>query len=214
MTDYLRFPDTQALTDLKTLVQRARALNDSGIRLQAVDKVLAVWTGVMHGPLASGVPTMVSMRAFPLAEEQHLDVIVELQSLLDRFARLGDDETAIAVPPTEIEAAWAGVSAPRGGWQPHIQTQVEDVRKVASHVAQTMATTLPETPGQAVVNSLRHRVWSETVKIGQITVPQGALFAAEALGFVSGPVEAPVVFYQSGTWTRVTAPHGHILIRN
>ncbi|MFC0581549.1 hypothetical protein [Micrococcoides hystricis] len=213
MAETLYFPDSDTLTDLKTLVQRARAINDDGIRLQAAGKVLALWVGLMNGALGSGVPTMIGMRAVPLAQESTTDVVVNLQSLTDRFARLDTDATELSVPPTTIDAAWAGISAPRSGWQVETESTVQVLRQVAASVAETMATTLPETPGQAVVNSLRNRVWAEDFQLGPVTIAQGAAFAAEALGFLSGPVEAPVKVLRNGPWQRISCPHGQVLIK-
>lgn len=213
MADTLRFPDAQTLTDVKTMVQRARAIHDDGIRLQAAGNVLALWVGLLHGPLGSGVPTLIGMRALPLAEPANTDIVVALQSLTDRFARLDETATELAVPPTEVDAPWAGISAPRSGWQPVAETTVLRLREIAAEVAQTMATTLPETPGQAVVNSLRNRVWAERVELTGTQLVQGAAFAAESLGFLSGPVDAPVRLLQSGAWQRISCPHGHILVK-
>ncbi len=214
MADTLHFPDAQTLADAKTLVQRARAINDDGIRIQAAGGVLALWVGLLHGPLGSGVPTMIGMRAVPLASPAQADTVVALQSLTDRFARLDDTATELAIPPTEVEAPWAGISPPRGGWQPVAETTVLRLREIAAEVVQTMATTLPETPGQAVVNSLRNRVWAERVELAGTQLAKGAAFAAESLGFLTGPVEAPVRLLQSGAWQRVSCPHGHILVKS
>lgn len=214
MADTLLFPDTQTLIDVKTLVQRARAINDDGIRIQAAGNVVALWVGLLHGPLGSGVPTMIGMRALPLAQPLQVDQVVALQSLTDRFARLDETATELPIPPTEVEAPWAGISPPRSGWHPVAETTVLRLREVAAEIVHTMATTLPETPGQAVVNSLRNRVWAEQVELAGIQLAKGAAFAAESLGFLTGSVDAPVRILQSGAWQRITCPHGHILVKS
>ena len=108
--------DHDSLLDLGRYAARARALDaDGAVRLQAVGSVLATWVGVLPGTGLLGTGTTLGLRTSALAEPAELDVLVPLAAVTDRVAR--DGEAAILpVTPMRVNAAWAAVSPPRGGW--------------------------------------------------------------------------------------------------
>lgn len=215
MTAVLELADGEALADLATYVRRASRLEDDGaIRLQAAGGVLAAWVCVLPGAglLRSGLT--LGLRTTALADaEQRLDVTVPLAALGDRFARraaTGDVSTRLSVPPGEVPAAWAGFTAPRGGWEPVGALPMDDLLAAARAGIEEVATGAPEGSGSAAVSALRARVWSRPV--GAPEVPAAAGLAVHTLGF-AGSSEGEATVHRSGAWLRVSTAAGHVLLR-
>lgn len=119
MTDSLRFAEAVSLQDLSTYIKRARRIQEQGIRLQAVGRVLAAWVPVMTpGSLTSQLPAVLGLRTVALAEESRADVTAELSSISERIARMNPAETELSLPPSRLSVPWAAVTPPRSGWEP------------------------------------------------------------------------------------------------
>ena len=203
--------DHDSLLDLGRYAARARALDaDGAVRLQAVGSVLAAWVGVLPGTGLLGTGTTLGLRTSALAEPAGLDVLVPLAAVTDRVAHEGEP-AVLPVPPMRVNAAWAAVSPPRGGWVPGEPVASETLQRTAAEGIAEVTDGAPEGSGAAAVASLRAQVWRRPVA-GSPHAPAALAFAAYALGFLSPGVEATVA--TSGPWTRLTTPAGHALTRS
>lgn len=204
--------DREAVADLGTFIARARAIDPTGaIRLQAVGAVLAMYVCVLRPRmLGEQTPTVLGMRAVPLAGSADVDTTVPMASVADRLARLGDEGTLLDVPPSSVRVPWAAVTPPRGPWARVGEVSAEVLMATAAAGMAEVAARVPEQPGAAMVDGARAYVWGRGVD-GAERIPAGAAFAAEALGFLR-PAEALPIF-ESGAWLRVASPRGHVLCR-
>ena len=125
--------DPQVTADLRNFVSRARSADDGAVRLQAVGGVLAAYVCVLRPRvLGEAMPTVIGMRAMPLAVHAELDTTVQLSAVADRLARLDDGGTELPVPPMTVSESWAGISAPRTGWQ-HVADVEVPLLEQAAH---------------------------------------------------------------------------------
>lgn len=217
----LRLADPQVTADLRNFVVRARAADDGAIRLQAVGNVLAAYVCVL-GPriLGEDTPTVLGLRTMPLAAEASVDTTVALAAVADRLARMGGTDTSLAVPPVTVRETWAGITAPRSGWQPAGLVPLHLLEQSAHRGIREVAALLPQSAGGAVVHSARARVWAQPMGGTQVPVPAGAAFAALSLGFLpsTGPgsaeAGAEAALFSNGRWLRLSTPQGHVLVRS
>ncbi|MFP5347112.1 MAG: hypothetical protein ACLGIA_08795 [Actinomycetes bacterium] len=212
----LRLVDADARADLRTFVTLARrADSDGDARLVGHGPALALaaYVSPVHG---AGLPTVLGLRVFALAEPWTGDVLAPLAALTDRLAR-GAFEPVLPLPPfASAGAAWAGVSPPRSGWRHLGDTTARDVVRTAEAGIAEIAKGTPGGAGSAAVARLRGAVWSRPAEWSTdwpVAVPAGAAFAAHALGFVRGDGAASVPVYGHGRWVRLTTPAGHVLVR-
>lgn len=204
--------DGEAVADLSIFLARARAVDAGGaIRLQAVGRVLAAYVCVLTPrALGESTPTVLGMRAIPLAQAADVDATVSMASVADRLARMGEGDTLLDVPPSSVHVAWAAVTPPRGPWAPTGDVSSDILAAAAADGMAKVASLVPEQPGQAMVDGARASVWGRDVD-GVEGIPAGAAFAAEALGFlVPGGMMRR---FDSGTWVRLSSPRGHVLCR-
>lgn len=219
MDTELRLADPQVTADFRNFVVRARAADDGAIRLQAVGSVLAAYVCVL-GPriLGEDTPTVLGLRTMPLAEEASVDTTVALAAVGDRLARMDGSDTSLPLPPVTVRETWAGITAPRSGWQPAGRAPVHLLEQAAHRGIREVAAMLPQSAGGAVVHSARARVWAQPMGNTQIPVPAGAAFAALSLGFLpsagQGTVGAEAALFSNGRWLRLSTPHGHVLVRS
>lgn len=205
----LRFPDPQGLADLAAFVRRAKQADDDGaIRLQASGATLAAYVAVLSGSGLLGEGTVLGLRAMALAAPADLDVTVPLAAILDRVARDAGD--SLSVPPTTVRMPWAALSPPRGGWERVGSIGSEDVNAVARQGISEIAEGAPADAGGHAVTALRRQVWGRPTPTTP-PVPAGGAFAAYVLGFSLPGTEVTV--WAHGRWTRLSTPHGHVLIR-
>jgi len=203
--------DVETLLDLGRYAARARALDaDGAVRLQAVGSVLAAWVGVLPGTGLLGIGTTLGLRTSALAEPAQLDVLVPLAAVTDRVAHEGE-LAMLPVPPMRVNAAWAAVSPPRGGWQAAAPISSEALQRSASEGIAEVTDGAPDGSGAAAVAALRAQVWRRPITDAP-DVPAALAFAAYVLGFLSPGEEATVA--ASGPWTRLTTQAGHALTRS
>ncbi|MGW6172886.1 hypothetical protein ACWF5H_05280 [Arthrobacter sp. NPDC055138] len=213
----LQLADVQVAADLKTYVSRARAAGESSIHLQAFGSVLAAYVCLMRPRiLGESTPTILGLRVMPLAAPAAVEETVPLAAVGDRLARMGNEETGLAVPPTTLTESWTGVLPPRSGWE---HTGVLDsavLEEAARDGIRQVSEALPESPGQLMVNNARGTVWSRPLPgtgglPAGVELPSGAAFAALTLGFLDGN---PAAVYRNGRWLRVSTGRGHVLVRS
>lgn len=212
VTSALTFSEAGGPDDLRSFLERLGRAGSPEVRLVSRGAVLAVY-GCTQAPrgLTDQIPVVLVMRAFALSEEPdaEIDVTVPGRSLLDRLARLGEQDRALHLPDVTAMAAWSGVLPPLSGWQPAGAIDAASLAAVARDGSERVAAALPENPGEAVVHRVRASVWGLEIAPG---VPAAAAFAAETMGFLSGAESLAVS--RSVTWVRLSGPHGHVVVRS
>ncbi|MBT2513592.1 hypothetical protein [Arthrobacter sp. ISL-30] len=210
LTQSVRFADSRDLADLRTFVTRAKRIDDGAIRLQAAGSVLAAYVCVLRPRLlGEATPTILGLRTMALAEPAELDSTVSLASVLDRLARSSDDDVELPVPPTTVSESWAGVGAPRSGWELLGSIADAELKSSAEAGVAEVAGIVPENPGALIVNNARAAVWGRGLEQAW-GVPAGAAFAALALGFLA---DGEQQLYRNGRWFRISSQRGHVLVR-
>lgn len=207
MPQTLRFSDPEARDDFLTFTSRAARLSDPEVRLEASGGTLAMWAPILvPRGLLDRTPTILALRALPVDPELVCDLAVAAAGVTADDS----DATAALLPPTAVRATWAGVSAPRGGWQPLRTIESADVAARAHEGMARVAEVVPADAGAEAVQRVRSAVWGEPVD-AWAGLPLGAGFAAVALGFIVG--SESVQLLSSGAWARLTFARGHVLVR-
>lgn len=211
-SEALIFDDTTAVQDLKSLINRAKNIQDDAASLVARGTALAVYVPVLTpDSLGSGQFTILGMRVHRLAEPAALTACYSLASIRDRLARMSDNSREFSLPPVEEYPSWAGIQVPVSGWKAVGEVQNSVLADAARVGITAVADALPENPGKPVIAQVRQRIWSSTQPDTEPALPLGAAFAMETLGFLdAGGVSA---VYGQGTWLRVTSTRGHVLLR-
>lgn len=203
---HLSLQEVQGVADLSTFLSRARVMDAAAARLQAIGEVLAVTVCALEGTGLFGGGTVLGLRAFRLREPATTDVVVALDAMSDRLARmLREGTTEFAVPPVPVVASWAGQSPPRTGWSPVGEVDAAELRACARAGIERLGSQ----SGAAAVE--RDRVWQAPVP-GHELVPAGAAFAAHALGFLPPATHSARIF-TCGPWRRLATDAGQVLVR-
>jgi len=210
LTQPLQFTDPRDLADLRTFATRARAIDDGAIRLAASGPVLAAYVCVLRPRLlGESTPTILGLRTVALAQPAELDVTVPLAAVLDRLARAGADDVELPVPPMTVTESWAGVGAPRTGWETLAVLPDTALRQAAEAGISEIAAIIPDKPGALIVNNARATVWGRPLPDAG-GLPAGAAFAALTLGFLADGEQS---LYRAGRWYRLSSARGHVLVR-
>ncbi|MDO5629586.1 MAG: hypothetical protein Q4G43_14825 [Mobilicoccus sp.] len=190
--------DEQDVADLATFLGRARRVEATAVRLQATGSVLAVTVCPLPGHGLMGEGTVLGLRAFTLAQSATCDVVGAVEAVQDRLARMRTTrDLRLSMPPVPVVEAWAGLSAPRSGWE-RVGVLTADVVDEVTRRGVAAASA----PG-----ANREQVWG--VPIPGTSLPGGAAFALDALGF-SAP---ELTVFAQGRWHRISGPAGHVLTR-
>jgi hypothetical protein len=224
MSQTFSLADSLSLGDLRVFLGRASRVEDGSVRLIAGSGVLAVYVAVLYpSGLLDDSPTVLGLRTFAIGTEDRFDVVVPLRSLLERLARLAELEdpasadsagaaTSVRVTlPMEVNTmTWAAISPPRGGWRSVGEADGARLESVAKAGIEEVATEIPTGTGEQIVHRVRAEVWGRPID-GVEHVPAGGAFAAVSLGFLGAG--EPVRVFETGPWTRLSTPHGHVLIK-
>ncbi|GGC85304.1 hypothetical protein GCM10011512_10210 [Tersicoccus solisilvae] len=236
----LTFADPRTAADLHTFVARARQVDDGGIRLAVTGSVLAATVCVLRPPgFGESGPTVLGLRTMALADDaaDGLDVTVPLGAVADRLARTAEnaDDAArrrLPVPPTTLTEPWAGIAAPRRGWERLGAVSTAALRGAARHGIELVRDALPQDAGSAVLHTVRRAVLARSLLDSSAAgsfdavadrVPVAAAYAAELLGFL--PVaprsadaatsdDADAVVLAQGRWLRLSTARGHVLVKH
>ena len=242
MTTILTLPSEHDASDLRVFLERAAKLGCEHVRLIGVGSVLAAYVGVLvPSGLLDTAPTVLGLRIFERSTESDvvgavgvagsvadtvppLDVVVTIRGMLDRLAHA---ELTFALPVGESGIAWAGVSAPRSGWEPLGLLSASDLEAIARAGIEEIAGS--NGLGTIIVTRARREVWGRPIFSGAVVIEPGggstgdvstllagtnvgagAAFAAFGLGFLG---EDEPVLSRSAKWMRLTTARGHILVR-
>lgn len=199
---YVDLVDTEDAADLGTFLARARRLGVSAVRLHAAGSVLAVTVCTSEGQGLLGEGTVLALRAFGLADPASCDVVVGVEAMQDRLARLRSTENTgpqrIVLPPVPVVVPWAGMSPPRSGWERVNTLTRETVDRVAREG-------IAEVSASGAGNG--HDLWRKPIP--DTDVPAAAALAVHALGFTAGTVAV----FGHGRWRRLSTSAGHVLSR-
>ena len=219
MSPTLTLVDGLALRDLQVYLSRASRIEEGSVRLIAGGGILAVYVAVIYpAGLLDEVPTVLGLRTFALTESTAVDAVVPIRSLLERVNRLDAEMTQAAAPVTMTvpmgvnTVTWAAISPPKGGWLPRSSTTTGILNAVARAGIAEVADAVPTGTGAQLVQKVRAEVWGRDID-GLEDVAAGGAFAALSLGFLSDNEADEVRIYDSGPWTRLTSPRGHVLIK-
>ncbi|MBO1902884.1 hypothetical protein J4H92_13110 [Leucobacter weissii] len=211
MTTTLSLSGHASREDLRVYLERLLRAGRAEARLVTRGTVLAVF-GCTQAPasLLDRLPVVLVLRSFELAArpDEDVDAVMPARSLLDRIARLGVIGLELELPEVSTTAAWAGVLPPLGGWNPVGRLDAASLEAVAREGMERIAAALPESPGEAVVRTVRERVWGQEIAPG---LPAAAAFAAESMGFLGGV--PPLRLSRSRSWTRLASERGDVLVR-
>lgn len=210
----LQFESSASLNDIKAFLQRVSTVGHSEAMLVARPQgngrsVLAVY-GCVIAPtsILDNHATVLVMRAARLEGDITLDTVVEIQALMDRFARLNEEDSSLPVPPTTAHAVWAGIKPPVGGWEPVGVVDVRSLQDVARDGMQRVSEALPDSPGAAVVEKVRSQIWQQEI---MPDLPAAVALAGETLGFLDDQPVARLL--DSHGWSRLSFRHGDVLVR-
>jgi|SRR5476649_1607618 hypothetical protein len=219
MSPTLTLVDGLALRDLQVYLSRASRIEEGSVRLIAGGGILAVYVAVIYpAGLLDEVPTVLGLRTFALTETTAVDAVVPIRSLLERVNRLDAEMTQAAAPVTMTvpmgvnTVTWAAISPPKGGWLPRPPSTTRVLDQVARAGIAEVAEAVPTGTGAQLVQKVRAEVWGRDID-GLEDVAAGGAFAALSLGFLSDNEEDEVRIFESGPWTRLTSPRGHVLIK-
>lgn len=204
MPHHLLLADPDTAKDVLTFVGRATRITDDGVRLQASNGVLALTTAALapHG-LFDNTPTVLAMRIV------HADPELECDIVVDQLTP-SDDPLRLNLPETGLSPAWAGVAPPRGDWKPGSMLPAAVIAQRAQWGISAVARGATPGSGEEAVRALRAAIWGEPDE-DLDGLPRGIAFAADAMGFISGEEDVPVM--RSGRWSRLAFRRGHVLAR-
>jgi hypothetical protein len=223
MSMNLTLPSEHDASDLSVFLERAAKLGCEHVRLIGAGPALAAYVGVLvPSGLLDTAPTVLGLRVVDrgLADEVYasdanpehesflpVDTVVTIRGMLDRLAR---PELSFALPVGEAGIAWAGVSAPRSGWEALGSLSATDLEAIARSGIDEIAGS--NGLGTIIVTRARREVWGRAISSNPELKPlvAGAAFAAFGLGFLG---EDEPVLSRFGKWLRVTTSRGHILVR-
>jgi hypothetical protein len=219
MSPTITLVDGLALRDLQVYLSRASRIEEGSVRLIAGSGILAVYVAIIYpAGLLDEVPTVLGLRTFALTETTAVDAVVPIRSLLERVNRL-DAEMTVAASPVTLTVpmgvntvTWAAISPPKGGWIPRPPTTMGALDTVAREGIAEVAEAVPTGTGAQLVQKVRAEVWGRDID-GLQDVAAGGAFAALSLGFLSENPSEEVRIFESGPWTRLTSPRGHVLIK-
>lgn len=210
--------DLDAVRDLERFLTRAKAMSDTGVRLQNAGSVLAAWVSVLQPRgLGDRVPVALGLRTLRLTEPASpaVDEVYPISSILERLARMqGEGLTALAHPPVTESVTWTAVTPPRSGWQPVAVVEDAELQQIAQDGVRELGSALPTDPGASMVAQARAAVWGRMLggpNEHEGILPAAAAFAAHGLGFLTPGGSATV--HAQGPWTRLSSPAGHVLCR-
>ena len=219
MSPTLTLVDAFAVRDLQVYLSRAARIEEGSVRMIAAGGVLAVYVAVFYpAGLLDDAPTVLGLRTFALTETEDFDVVVPVRSLIERVNRateqVTDDAVAVTlnVPMQVNTVTWAAISPPRGGWSAHEPTISGILESAAREGIERVAEAVPTGTGQQIVHRVRSDVWGRPIE-GLDHIPAGGGFAALSLGFLSDDPGDEVRIFETGPWTRLTTPRGHVLIK-
>lgn len=213
MTAKIAFSEPADLSDLKSFLERAKRLDDSGIvKFKANGDVLGVYVSpIFSGSLLGGGTTVLGLRTLRLRGEYQVDANFEIASILDRLAKPTVFlASALELPAATVKVAWAGITPPRDGWSRVASISQPELSEVAKLGIAEVASLLPESIGSSIASKVRQEVWGRLIA-GETPYPAGAAFAMFGLGFLT-PDEEIAVFQAPG-WLRLSSENGHVLCR-
>jgi hypothetical protein len=214
MKNTFQLLDEQTALDLKAYLTRAKKMDQKGaVRLRAFGNLLTAYVAPLFtGNILDDGPTVLGLRTMELKSETEVNILVPIQSVLDRLAfeleKPATDDRFIFDMVTTERVPWAGVSPPRTGWVEAGTLPEYMLTSIAKKGITEVAETIPESVGGPIAARIRAEVWGRAIDLNS-KVPAGAAFAAAGLGFLVKDSDVPV-FHSQG-WVRLSTEFGHVL---
>lgn len=207
MAERLLLADPETARDLLTFAGRAARVGADGVRLQASGGVLRASTATLSPTgLLDATPTVLGMRILASDPELVCDFVVPADGLRASVAI----PSAVVLPDTAIQPAWAGIAPPQSGWEHIGAIAAQMLTEIATEGIARVAEVVPTDAGEDVVRIVRASVWG-AMDERIFDLPGGVAFTADALGFIKGDEEISV--FQAERWTRLSLRRGHVLSR-
>ena len=183
------------------------------VRLRAFGNLLTAYVAPLFtANIMDDGPTVLGLRTMELKGETEMNILVPIQSVLDRLAleleKPSDKERFVFDMQSTERVPWAGVSPPRTGWVEAATLSEHMLTNVAKRGIAEVAETIPESVGGPIAARIRAEVWGRAIDLDS-KVPAGAAFAAAGLGFLVKDKDVPV-FHSQG-WVRISSEYGHVL---
>lgn len=211
MPKQLDFQESKDLVDLEAFLTRAKRLDETGaVKFRCYGDVLAAYVSPIYsGSLIPDGPTVLGLRTIKLAGQSEIDATFQISAILDRLAQTTTQQsTSLLLPDATVKVAWAGVTAPRQGWELVGEIPQEQLSQWAKDGIAEVANTLPESVGSSIAARVRLQIWGRSVGL-QYNFPAAAAFAMAGLGFMQkGEV---VKLFRTSGWVRLTSQYGHVL---
>ncbi|MEY4078358.1 MAG: hypothetical protein RIS80_127 [Actinomycetota bacterium] len=209
--------DIETAADLQAFLTRAKRLDPNGlVRLRAYGDVLAAYVApIFAGSIMENGPTVLGLRTCALATPAEVESLVDIQSVLDRLARVIDADVwnakgSTILLPENQRAPWAGITPPRSGWVELGEISEQELTQIAKDGIAEVADTLPESVGGPIAARIRGEIWGRAIEQNP-RVPTGAAFVAAGLGFLTE--NENVAVYEAENWVRLSSMHGHVIAR-
>lgn len=213
MSAKIVFSESADLADLKSFLERAKRLDETGVvKLKAAGDVLGVYVApIFSNSLIGGGTTVLGLRTIRLNGEFALDANFEIAAILDRLAKPPVFMTsALELPPVSVKVPWAGVTPPRAGWALVATVTQKELSEVAKDGIAEVASLIPESIGSSIATKVRQEVWGRLIA-SSTPYPAGAAFAMSGLGFLTP--DEDISIYQAPGWLRLSSQNGHVLCR-
>lgn len=207
MSQRLLFAETRGAEDALLFASRASVLADDVVRIEAAGGVLALTAAPLSSRgLLDSTPTVLGLRSLRADPALVCDIVVTASAL----SAAADDNHAVVLPETGVNAAWAGISPPRGNWEQTGEIPASTLATRAEWGIAAVANAVPTDAGEEAVRAVRGQVWGESDEaLGGLV--RGVAFTAFALGFIRGAETARV--FRSERWVRVALERGNVLHR-
>lgn len=207
------FASRELISDLSTFIDRSGLIDNSAVRLVAKGNLLVAWVQVLAPRgLNDTTPTVLGMRGAELALEAKFDIVVPIESLLERFNTAEETDTGFVVtmPMQAPTVRWKIPLPPQAGWESLGKIGASDLQNVVQEGMKIIRRKIPNNAEEHVVRSYRSQVWGTTIN-GTLGLPAGVALAAETLGFFGDKV---MDVSAKDPWIRLSSTRGEILAKH
>jgi hypothetical protein len=210
MTSKLFFKDASDLSDLEIYLTRAKKMDpDAAVKLRCFGDLLAAYVSPIYsGSLLGDGPTVLGLRTMQLGTDAELDGTFDVSAILERIANNPAGSSELAIPPSQVRAAWSGVIPPRQGWEEVSSLAQSQITEWAKAGIAEVATALPESVGSSIAAKVRLQIWGRAVDF-ELGIPGAAAFAMAGLGFMQK--DETIRVFSNQNWLRLSSRHGHVL---
>jgi hypothetical protein len=170
-------------------------------------------------------------------------LLARVEGLLESAVARPTWNVTVTVPMQVNTVTWAAISPPRSGWRVLPRTTTAVLEAAAKAGIAEVAAAIPSGTGEQIVHRVRTEIWGRPIdeldhvpaggafaalSLGFLGEPKPAIvdalpnFDDMVAGATAAAAHPPapkisdadaVSVYESGAWTRLTTPRGHVLIK-